>query len=228
MLGLKLNHVSKRGPRCEAKLISDKFLMLGMVFRCEIFLSSMTFPWLLMIFQKFHDFPENYIFPGFPDPVGTLIGYDDTWLLTQVLDTNDFIWCRIIQQVYNRPNIRRHILIILLHKSQNAPVPYPTMCHFVTGICTRVHISVTKWGPVEYVTSALWDLWDGLFKDRVSRCRIYITNIRPCHLYKGYSYIAKTSSLYWNVPGDTQFIYNCYMTKNNADPGDKYYFMRLI
>ena len=31
-----------------------------------------------------------------------------------------------------------------LHKSQNVPVPYPTMHHFVTGMCTCVHVSVTK------------------------------------------------------------------------------------
>ena len=36
----------------------------------------MTFPWLLMIFQSsttFHDFSRKFIFPGFPDPVGTLV-----------------------------------------------------------------------------------------------------------------------------------------------------------
>ena len=33
------------------------------------------------------------------------------------------------------------------------------MHHFVTEMCTHVHISVTKWCIVEYETSALWDLW---------------------------------------------------------------------
>ena len=37
------------------------------------------------------------------------------------------------------------------HKSSNAPVKYPTMHHFVTEMCTRVHISVTK-------NVALWDM----------------------------------------------------------------------
>ena len=46
------------------------------------------------------------------------------------------------------------------HKSHNAPVPYPTMHHFVTEMCTRVHISVTKWCIVGYLPDALWDLWD--------------------------------------------------------------------
>ena len=31
------------------------------------------------------------------------------------------------------------------HKAHNAPVLYPTMHHFVTEMCTCVHISVTKW-----------------------------------------------------------------------------------
>ena len=33
----------------------------------------------------------------------------------------------------------------LLHKSHNAPVPHPTMHHFVIEMCVCVHISVTKW-----------------------------------------------------------------------------------
>ena len=48
-----------------------------------------------------------------------------------------------------------------LHKSHNAPVPYPTMHHFVTEMCTQVHICVTKWCIVGYLSDALWDLWDG-------------------------------------------------------------------
>ena len=47
------------------------------------------------------------------------------------------------------------------HKSQNASVPYPTMQHFVTEMCTCVHISVTKWCIVGYLSDALWDLWNG-------------------------------------------------------------------
>ena len=45
--------------------------------------------------------------------------------------------------------------------SHNAPVPYPTMSHFVTEMCTCVHISVSKWCIVGYLSDALWDLQDG-------------------------------------------------------------------
>ena len=38
----------------------------------------------------------------------------------------------------------------LLHKSHNAPVPFPTMHHFATEMCTCVHISATKWCTVGY------------------------------------------------------------------------------
>ena len=49
----------------------------------------------------------------------------------------------------------------LLHKSHNVPVSYPIMHHFVTEMCTSVHISVTKWCIVGYLSNALWNLWYG-------------------------------------------------------------------
>ena len=51
------------------------------------------------------------------------------------------------------------------HKSHNASEKYPTMHLFVTEMCTRVHISVTKWCIVGYGTGALWDLRDGSIVD---------------------------------------------------------------
>ena len=62
--------------RCEAKLISAKFLMLGDDFLVCNFLSSITFPWLLMIFQSsmtFHDFSWKFYvsrFSRFSRPCG--------------------------------------------------------------------------------------------------------------------------------------------------------------
>ena len=50
------------------------------------------------------------------------------------------------------------ISIDRLHKSHNASVLYPTMHHFVTEMCTCVHISVTKRCMMGYLSSALWDL----------------------------------------------------------------------
>ena len=55
--------------------------MWGKTYQCQISnaggdLSVWDFPWLLMIFQSsttFHDFSRKFIFPGFPDPVGTLV-----------------------------------------------------------------------------------------------------------------------------------------------------------
>ena len=49
----------------------------------------------------------------------------------------------------------------MLPKSHNAPVPYPTMHHFVTEMCTYVHISVTKWCIVGCLSKGLWDFLDG-------------------------------------------------------------------
>ena len=44
----------------------------------------------------------------------------------------------------------------LRHKSHNAPVPFPIMHNFVT-----VHIPVTKWCTVGYLSNELWDLRGG-------------------------------------------------------------------
>ena len=52
--------------------------------------------------------------------------------------------------------------LMLLHKSHNSPVPYLTMHHFVSELCTRVHISVRKWCIMGYLPDALQGLWDGL------------------------------------------------------------------
>ena len=43
------------------------------------------------------------------------------------------------------------------------------MHHFVTEMCTGVHISVSKWCIVGYLSSAFWDLWDGSIKARVAQ-----------------------------------------------------------
>ena len=55
----------------------------------------------------------------------------------------------------------RVIVINLLHKSHNVPVPYLTMLHLVTVMCTYVRISFTKWYIVGYISDALSDLWVG-------------------------------------------------------------------
>ena len=46
------------------------------------------------------------------------------------------------------------------HKSHNALDKYPIMHHFVTEMCTHMHIAVTKWCIVVYGTVALWNMWD--------------------------------------------------------------------
>ena len=46
-------------------------------------------------------------------------------------------------------------------KSYNAPILHTTMHGFVTEMCACVHISVTKWCIVGYLSDALWDFWDG-------------------------------------------------------------------
>ena len=59
----------------------------------------------------------------------------------------------------------------LLHKSDNAHVPYPIMHHFVTEMCICVHISVTKWSIMGCLSNALRDLLDGPI---VARCLVHM------------------------------------------------------
>ena len=70
--------------------------------------------------------------------------------------------------VYERP-------IYLLHKSHNAQLPFPTMHHFITEMCTCVHISVTKWCIARYLSSAM--------RSFVRRVWLHLTysvcNLRP-------------------------------------------------
>ena len=72
-------------------------------------------------------------------------------------------WC--IHTRYKRsikPSIMFSLVFLKLiepsHKSQNASLPYPTMQHLVTEMCTCVHISATKWCIMGYLSGALWDL----------------------------------------------------------------------
>ena len=60
--------------------------------------------------------------------------------------------------VQSHYNMVSYNTIVPAHKSHIASDKYPTMHHFVTEMCTHVHISVTKWCIVGYGTGALWDL----------------------------------------------------------------------
>ena len=48
----------------------------------------------------------------------------------------------------------------LSHKSHDSQVPYATMHHLVTEVCVHVHISVTKWCIMGYLSDELRDLPD--------------------------------------------------------------------
>ena len=53
-------------------------------------------------------------------------------------------------------NPNRKWLIHPSHKSNIEAEKYPTMYHFVTEMCTHVHIFVKNWCIVGYGTGALW------------------------------------------------------------------------
>ena len=96
-------------------------------------------------------------------------------------------------------------VIDMLHKCKNAPVSYRTMRHSVTEMCTCVHISVTKWCIVGYLSNALWDLWDGsslLLPDAKVEVLIYHTNYQwLCARVQYLHWVRKrdTAVLHWNI-----------------------------
>ena len=49
-----------------------------------------------------------------------------------------------------------------------------TMHHFVTEMCAHVHIYITKWCIVVYLSGALWDFWEGsIGTTAVSKCSLF-------------------------------------------------------
>ena len=86
-----------------------------------------------------------------------------TWLYVKHDSHRITNWQRHISMMFKRwkqydPTSRDDRTLDPSHKSHNAPYKYPTMHHFVTEMCTQVHISVTKRCIVGYGTGVLWDL----------------------------------------------------------------------
>ena len=92
------------------------------------------------------------------------------------------------------------------HNSHNALDKYPTMHHFVTEMCTCVHISVTKWSIVGHGTVALWDLWDWSNKPAL---------VQHTHEIKGATYI-----LFPTFSGCVHFRYCDSTSRRGGLPGD--------
>ena len=67
---------------------------------------------------------------------------------------------------------------------------YRTTHHFVTEMCTPVHISVTIWWIMGYLSNALWDLWDEYYKSHASdkSYRNFVSFLAATkHLYEWFS-----------------------------------------
>ena len=93
----------------------------------------------------------------------------DYFIITCALTNIDLTWdyytvTVVIEMTSTSINNKTNVVAVApsqccvpFHKSHNASDKYPTMHHFVTEMCTCVHISVTKWCIVGYGTGALWD-----------------------------------------------------------------------
>ena len=54
--------------------------------------------------------------------------------------------------------VSRHCVVVVRLLKKRLIHAQPTMHYFVTEMCTCVHISITKWCIVGYLSNALWDL----------------------------------------------------------------------
>ena len=93
------------------------------------------------------------------------------------------------------------------HKSHNASDIYPTMRHFLTEMCTPVHISVTKWCLVG-------GLWDGYSVGYVRL--VYIGHGRlACKIGQ----VLYTHPTIWPVRSDMHiWLWACCMDHDDPDP----------
>ena len=87
-----------------------------------------------------------------------------------------------------------------IHKSHNAPVPYLTMHHFVTELCTFVHISVTKWCIVHECVIYMLTVYR-----RTEKREVTLSYAHRCHVtfafVRGYGQIEIHNSLRWRHNG---------------------------
>ena len=70
--------------------------------------------------------------------------------------------------------------IDLIHKSQNAPIPYPTMLYSEQK-CAHFY---SEWSIVGYGTGAFWDLWNwsiAIFRSLLRIMQTYTSGLFPWH-----------------------------------------------
>ena len=87
------------------------------------------------------------------------------------------------------------ILIDLIHKSHNAPVPYPTM-HHSEQKCAHF---CSEWCIVGYGTGALWDLWIrsiGIWDTAVSSGTSIVNSLAPGRYWKYYTSVISEHMLW--------------------------------
>ena len=83
--------------------------------------------------------------------------------LLEIYSCPIYMWCEATG-IWNNPplrgqgNVTKYTYMDPSYKFHNVLDIYPTMRHFVTEMCTHVHIYVTKECIVGYGTGALWDL----------------------------------------------------------------------
>ena len=92
-------------------------------------------------------------------PVNIFPNFGHCDILSSQPGPTETIYCEysgktVIMALYTLDHRYRQ-LIDQFHKSQNAPVPYPTMLHSEQK-CTHF---CSEWSIVGYGTGAFWDLW---------------------------------------------------------------------
>ena len=116
-----------------------------------------------------------------------LIKISVKFLLGSLIDNNPVVvqvmaWCqRGNKPLPSWPSCCMHYTS---HKSHNASDKYPTMHHFVTEMCTHVHISVTEWCIVGLVHYGIYEVDKLTATMRLSSIFIFydsLKKIKSCH-----------------------------------------------
>ena len=110
--------------------------------------------------------------------------------------------------------IKTSMTIDLSHKSHNAPVPYPTMHRFVTEMCKCVHIYVSKWCIVGYLSDTVGFVrWVHYNEIKLTIKMLISSSISMLSTFQYYSYA-------WKVP--ISFVTNLDTDWNDYSHYDKW------
>ena len=164
MLGLKLNHVSKRGPRAVSQPVlkfqrSNNTNWTHWSRVTHICVNELPYLVLILTWYLYGTKPSSnpalaYHQLGHMENISVKVYLKFRNQNVKISPAKWLPFCLSLNVWYR--GLRYQIAI-----AHNASVPYPAMHHFVREIITCVHISARKWCIVGYLFGTKWNSWDG-------------------------------------------------------------------